>query len=87
MYVDPYGKPQRGPEGALKHLAKEVQEVIEDPTNLIEYADCLFLIFDSCRRAGFTFDELLDAAFYKLAVNKRRKWNVAKEGEPAEHVR
>jgi hypothetical protein len=78
---------ERGPEGALKHLAKEVAEIQANPTDLIEYADGLFLIIDATRRAGFSYDELMDAAFYKLAVNKRRKWGPRIPGEPVEHVR
>ncbi len=78
---------RRGPIGPLKHLQKEVAEALEHPDDLLEYADLLFLIFDATRRAGFTFDELLDACFYKLAVNKRRQWQKPSGDEPVEHVR
>ena len=78
---------ERGPVGPLKHLAKEVQECLADPSDLEEYADCLFLVFDATRRAGFTFDQLVEAVFAKLAKNKRREWPRPTSDEPVEHVR
>jgi hypothetical protein len=79
---------ERGPIGPLKHLAKEVEEAIKDPSDLSEFADCQILIFDAARRAGFTYDQLAEACFAKLAINKKRKWPKAKEpNTPLEHVR
>ena len=87
---------ERGPIGALKHLAKEVQETLEcandpqtpRPKYLEEFADCIFLVFDACRRAGFSYDELLLSCWRKLAKNRRRQWQKpAKGDEPVEHVR
>jgi hypothetical protein len=79
---------ERGPIGPLKHLAKEVQECIAKPTDLEEYADLLFLAFDATRRAGFTYDDLRDAAFRKLAKNKARVWPKPTAGDqPIEHDR
>ncbi len=79
---------ERGPIGPLKHLAKEVQEVLKDPTDIMEFADCLFLVFDATRRAGFTFDQLRDAAFTKLEINKSRHWPKPSKGDEAvEHDR
>lgn len=86
------GEGGRGPVGPLKHLAKEVQEALADPTDLEEYADLVFLVFDATRRAGFNYDELLHTCWYKLAKNRRRKWATPPAGsgvsdEPVEHVR
>jgi NTP pyrophosphatase (non-canonical NTP hydrolase) len=89
---------ERGPIGAVKHLRKEVDEVLEilqyeEPNPyreklLEEFADCLFLLFDSCRRAGFGFKDLVRAAFVKLAKNKTRIWPTpTKSDEPVEHQR
>lgn len=79
---------ERGPIGPLKHLAKEVAEVMADPSDIMEFTDCLFLLFDSTRRAGFTFEELRDAAWKKLEINKARKWQTPPKGDEAiEHVR
>lgn len=79
---------ERGPLGPLKHLAKEVNEVIKDPTDLIEYADLLFLVCDATRRAGFTYDQLIEASWSKLAINKARQWQKPIRGDEAvEHDR
>lgn len=79
---------ERGPLGPLKHLVKEVQEVIKDPTDIVEFADCLFLIFDSARRAGFTYEQFVEAAWKELEINKARKWQPIVSGdEPVEHDR
>ena len=78
----------RGPTGPLRHLAKEVQEVLAEPDKLEEYADLLFLVFDSCRRAGFTYSQLEQAVWDKLEVNKARSWQVPDSpDEPVEHIR
>lgn len=78
---------ERGPAGALKHLAKEVAEAQKSPDDIMEYVDCLFLTFDASRRAGFSYDELLAAAWRKLEINKARKWSKPTSDEPVEHDR
>lgn len=77
----------RGPQGALKHLAKEVQEAMANPGDVFEFADMVFLVFDSARRAGFTKEQLIQACWEKLDINRRRKWKLGAPGEPSEHVR
>jgi hypothetical protein len=78
---------ERGPIGALKHLVKEATECQSKPGDLFEYADCLFLVFDSCRLAGFTFEQLRVACNEKLKINKARTWPRSVDGQPCEHVR
>lgn len=77
----------RGPEGSLKHLLKEVQEALDYPDDIIEYADCLSLLMDAARRAGFSISQVIKAADAKLQVNKDRVWNESVTGESVEHVR
>ena len=76
----------RGPVGPLKHLAKEVREALADPTDKMEYVDCLFPVFDAARRAGLTYGELLGLSWKKLAINKARQWPKPSSDEPVEHV-
>lgn len=79
---------QRGPIGGLRHLAKEANEAAEDPTNIVEYADCFLLILDASRRAGFSLGDLLDAAEAKHQVNKLRIWpKPAADDQPTEHIK
>lgn len=77
---------ERGPIGALNHLAKEVKEALACPSDLTEYADMVFLVFDSCRRAGFSFNDLVRAVWDKFAVNKARKWGPPGPDGACHHV-
>jgi hypothetical protein len=77
----------RGPQGPLKHLAKEIEEALKAPDDLEEYADLLFLVFDAARRAGFTYGQLREAVSTKLEKNKSRKWGKPSSDEPVEHIR
>lgn len=77
----------RGPIGPLKHMLKEVQEALDNPTDIEEYADLLLLLMDSSRRAGFSPMSLLYAARAKMRKNKEREWPKPTSDEPVEHVR
>ena len=78
---------ERGPLGALRHLEKEAREAQQCPDDPTEYADCLLLIIDAARRAGFTIDELLRHTWDKLQVCKQREWPTPVPDQPVEHVR
>ncbi|HWX40366.1 MAG TPA: dATP/dGTP pyrophosphohydrolase domain-containing protein [Blastocatellia bacterium] len=73
--------------GPLKHLAKEAIEAQVRPSDPVEIADCLFLVFDAARRSGMTLDTLIAVAEQKLLVNKARKWAKPTSDDPVEHVR
>lgn len=73
--------------GPLKHLAKEAVEAQVRPSDPVEIADCLFLVFDAARRSGMTLDTLIKVAEQKLLVNKARKWQKPTDDNPVEHVR
>ena len=78
----------RGPIGALKHLAKEAVEAQANINDRSEFADCLFLTFDAARRSGMTIDDLMDECFAKLEKNRKRVWaKPTNSDEPIEHVR
>jgi hypothetical protein len=78
---------ERGPAGPLKHLLKEAKEALASPDDLEEYVDCLFLVIDATRRAGFSYRQLLDGAWKKLEVNKSREWPKLGSEDAVEHVR
>lgn len=78
---------ERGPIGPLKHLAKEVQEALANIDDPMEYVDCFFLVLDASRRAKIPANRLLELAFEKLEINKRRKWNKPTSDDPVEHDR
>ena len=78
------GRPSSRP---LNHLAKEVQELIETPEDQMEYADCLILLLDAYRMAGGGADDLIEACYRKLEINKKRKWGTPDENGIVEHIR
>ncbi|HEY1186933.1 MAG TPA: dATP/dGTP pyrophosphohydrolase domain-containing protein [Gemmata sp.] len=89
---------ERGPIGALKHLAKEVQEAeaafimnnhLLGDRGIIaeEFADCLLLLLDANRRAGLTPMQLIAAAQEKMTLNKAREWPQTVGDVPTEHVK
>ncbi|HFO0281832.1 TPA: DUF550 domain-containing protein [Klebsiella quasipneumoniae] len=75
-----------GPIGPLKHLSKEALEAAEQPSDLSEWADMQFLLWDAQRRAGITDEQITHAMIEKLAVNKKREWPEPKDGEPRLHI-
>ena len=77
----------RNPLAPLHHLKKEVQEVIEQPYDIKEYADCFLLLMDSARISGFNMDDLYFASLDKFAENKIRTWGKPDENGVCEHVR
>ncbi len=76
-----------GPVGPLKHLSKEALEAAADPSDLSEWADIQFLMWDAQRRAGITDEQITQAMIEKLVVNKQRSWPEPKDGEPRLHVK
>ena len=89
---------ERGPVGALKHLAKEAEEAL-DAWNEVgvysgkfvefreEMADCLLLILDASRRGGIKPMQLIEAAQAKMIKNKARQWPTPTSDEPVEHLK
>jgi hypothetical protein len=79
--------PDGDPTGALRHLKKEVDEILADPKDVIEYADAFIILLDVIRRAGYTFEFILAVAIEKQKINEKREWSKPIPGEPCEHVR
>jgi Protein of unknown function (DUF550) len=78
----------RGPNGPLERLEKEAKEAKENPKDIMEYADCLLLVLDASRRAGFSVYQLLKAAQEKVKMNKRRTWPALQDPNKAiEHIK
>ena len=78
---------ERGPIGSLKHLAKEVQEAISDPHDIMEYADMQFLMLDALHRAGFSPHDLNEAMEKKMKILETRTYPKVAHDEPREHIR
>lgn len=78
---------ERGPKGALLHLEKEAREAFDAPEDVSEFADCLLLILDASRRAGFEPTYLLQQTYDKLQICKQRKWPKPDGDTPVEHIK
>ncbi|EBC7288751.1 DUF550 domain-containing protein [Salmonella enterica] len=76
-----------GPVGPLKHLSKEALEAAAEPSDLSEWADMQFLLWDAQRRAGISDGEITAAMEEKLKVNMARQWPEPKDGEPRLHIK
>lgn len=77
----------RPPSAPLNHLVKEVGELIEDPYDIMEYADCFMLLLDSARKVNFDVKLLIKAIQRKLIINKKRKWGKLDKSGVSEHIR
>lgn len=71
---------QRDCMGPLRHLEKEVKELIEKPHDHLEWADCFLLLLDAAKRKGHSLEDLVDFASQKLAINKARNWVKQEDG-------
>ncbi len=77
----------RHPLAPLSHLVKELSELIDEPCDRMEYADCLMLLLDAYRMAGGNADDMVTACFQKLEINKLRKWGEPDANGVVEHIR
>jgi hypothetical protein len=78
---------ERGPVGPLKHLIKEAEEAMENPSDPHEFADCMFLTMDAARRAGHDVNALLLAMVEKLEILNARTYRKVEDGQPSFHVK
>jgi hypothetical protein len=71
----------------LKHLKEEVDELINTPTDLEEYADILILTLQALYLSGYSVDDWLKASWKKHYVNIQRKWLPPDEEGIVRHVK
>ena len=64
----------------LIHLKEEVNELIENPNDEMEWADCFLLLLDAAWRKGYSVDNLVEFASKKLEINKKRTWKKRSDG-------
>lgn len=72
--------PEAGPIEHMKKLKQEADEVIENPKDLEEYADCMFALISACVKAGFSYKELDEATYKKACINENRRWKLMQDG-------
>lgn len=69
--------------GSIEHLKKlkyEADEAIQAPKDIIEYSDCLLALFSAAYKAGFSYNQLIEASKSKFEILKSRKWEKLPDG-------
>ena len=79
--------PQSTTRSRLKHLEKEVGELLETPDDIMEYADAMALLMLAAKSQGFEFTDILRAMRVKLGINKARRWGKPNADGFVEHIR
>lgn len=71
--------------GIVNHIRKELEEVLANPRDIMEWIDVMILASDGALREGFTPEEVAHALATKLAINEQRAADVAgtHRSEPA----
>ena len=73
--------------GITAHVAKELDEIRANPTDLEEWIDVMILAFDGYWRHGGTPEELLPRLRAKQLTNFTRHWPAPQpEDQPTEHL-
>jgi hypothetical protein len=71
-HQDRFGDTPR--EIVIKKLEEEVGELRDSPGDIYEFADVLLCLIEAAKRAGFLAEEVIEFAWHKLEVNRRRSW-------------
>jgi hypothetical protein len=66
--------PQSTVQSLLKHLRKEVDEVMKNPQDDSEWADLVILLLGAAWRAQRTPWDLMHYAHEKMHINETREW-------------
>lgn len=74
-------------ETKLKHLKKEVGELLDSPRDHMEYADCFLLLIGAARKAGLDLGAVISTIREKLEINKKRKWGKPNKDGFTEHIK
>ncbi len=80
-------KKERGCLGPLHHLKKEVQELIDNPDDEMEWADNFLLLLDAAWRKGHSLQDLINFADKKLDININRKWGEPDKDGVYQHIK
>lgn len=79
---------------AVKHLQKEVKELLDEIENAgpeydikIEFADCMILLLHAADKNGIDVKELFETMKHKFAINQTRRWPTPNADGVAEHIK
>lgn len=77
----------RGPRASLQHLVKEVQEAMDNPKDIVEFADLHILVVDAARRAGHAWPDVMRNVYSKMDINRHRDYPFPVGDAISEHER
>ena len=75
--------------GIVDHIRKELREIEDAPSDIMEWVDVIILAFDGAWRAGWAPQDIVDAIAAKQARNEKRRWPDWRTADPdkaIEHV-
>lgn len=73
--------PEATHESRFKHLTSELKEILENPSDVIEWADALLILIHGMVEEGFSMqNDILPAAYRKLDELHRRQYYYDDEG-------
>jgi hypothetical protein len=78
--------PGQSTEGVICHLCREVRELQADPADHMEMADILLLLLQVADRGRVSAQALIENAFTKLEINRRRTWGTPDAEGVVQHV-
>lgn len=79
--LEAFGTPRQHPyHRCLRKLQDEVKELIKNPKDQLEWADCFLLLTDAAARYGYSLTDLVKFGKKKLAINKKRTWKKMRNG-------
>lgn len=79
--------PTATPASVVEHLRREVMELVEEPTNVLELADVVILAAALSLTLGLSVSDLTAVIDAKLGVNRLRAWQAPDHMGVVEHVR
>jgi hypothetical protein len=73
--------------GLLAHIRKEVAEIEQDPSDLVEWTDLIILGMEGFWKNGGQPSQLIEYIEGKQAVNRARTWpKPTSPDQPIEHI-
>lgn len=77
--------------GLIKHIRSELDEIAENPGDLMEWVDVIILALDGAwRNCPASSTDIAAAMIAKQVINKWRQWpkiEEVSEDEPSEHLK
>lgn len=87
--IETFG-PDRSHVALVDHIKKELDEVLKDPSDLMEWIDIIILALGGAGGAGYSGGDVADALYEKLEICRARTWPDWRTADPTkaiEHVR